>query len=106
MYQAHADTITADEYRQAVREFLADSREWAGLEPTTFYTSDLGGHWRTSCDNAHGGLDVSWSFWATRDRGEYYDPPIATLETLTDVQIDAEFERLMTEWREAVAENS
>lgn len=58
--------MSLDEYESACRKFAEDQRSWEGLEPGQFYTTNGPGDWKESCDNAHGGLDVSWAFYQTK----------------------------------------
>lgn len=50
------------DYMSAAQKFAADTQSWGGIIDTLFYTTDGSGGWKESCDNAHGGLDVSWAF--------------------------------------------
>ena len=102
---------TLEEYREAVRKFLADSADWAGLEPYTFYTT---GHyrydWAETCDNAHGGLDLSWAFYATRDQGGTGAGPgrpgiYAPLDPMTYDRIAQKYAELVDELKNLLAED-
>lgn len=56
--------MTIKDYTTAAQRFAEDSREWGGLDQYKFYTT-AGDEWRETCDNAHGGLDLSWAFRET-----------------------------------------
>lgn len=49
------------EYTDSVKKFNKDTKDWGNLDNYSHYTSDAS-DWRETSDNAHGGLDVSWSF--------------------------------------------
>jgi hypothetical protein len=90
------------DYTAAVRQFLTDSHEWADIDRYQFYTSDSD-TWRETCDNAHGGLDVSWAFYAVRERHrEGFN--LHTGRELTDTEIATEFDRLVAEYMEEIGE--
>lgn len=48
-------------YADICKRFAADTKEWSRLDDSRFYTTDCS-EWCESCDNAHGGIDVSWAF--------------------------------------------
>ena len=55
--------MTYNEYAAACKNFSRNSQEWIGMDSRKFYTtSQTSEGWEESCDNAHGGLDVSWAF--------------------------------------------
>ncbi len=55
--------MTYDEYVAACKDFSKNSQEWIRMENGKFYTTNQTSEgWEESCDNAHGGLDVSWAF--------------------------------------------
>lgn len=58
--------MSLDEYESACRKFAADTRDWDALEPYQFYTTNGPRDWKASCDNAHGGLDLTWAFHQTQ----------------------------------------
>ena len=56
-------------YADICKRFAADTKEWSRLDDSRFYTTNHSG-WCESCDNAHGGLDVSWAFHLDEKRIE------------------------------------
>lgn len=55
--------MTYNEYLESCLIFSHDSQDYIGLDRAKFYTTTQNGTgWEESCDNANGGLDVSWSF--------------------------------------------
>lgn len=48
-------------YIESVKKFVEDTKEWGNLDRYQHYVA-VNGEWVESCDNAEGGLDVSWSF--------------------------------------------
>ena len=64
------------EYLNACRNFAQETRNWSYLPVGRFFTtndSEESG-WTETCDNAHGGLDVSWAFGKEDDYIEKYAP--------------------------------
>lgn len=55
------EKMTIKEYTTAAKRFSADSAGWGDISPYAFYTT-AGDRWAETCDNAHGGLDISWAF--------------------------------------------
>lgn len=53
--------MTYNEYLSASIDFARDTKNWSRLDSSKYYTTSNTG-WRDTCDNAHGGLDVSWAF--------------------------------------------
>lgn len=53
--------MTIQEYTNTCKAFAADTNGWAQVDQYKFYTTN-GDGWEESCDNANGGLDVSWAF--------------------------------------------
>lgn len=51
-------------YAEICKKFAAETAEWHRLPEGEFYTT-LGKDWVETCDNAHGGFDVSWAFHET-----------------------------------------
>lgn len=51
-----------DEYLNACLDFAKESKKWYDLDPRKPYISTTGDGWEESCDNANGGIDVSWAF--------------------------------------------
>lgn len=50
------------EYVESCVRFAHDTSKWPKLNGIKFYTTAPDCGWEESCDNAHGGLDVSWAF--------------------------------------------
>jgi DNA-binding XRE family transcriptional regulator len=50
------------EYEESCRAFAKESAEWGGVDEHKFYTTTGSGEWEETCDNRHGGIDVSWAF--------------------------------------------
>lgn len=107
-FNEKADITRADLIRNAVKEYLnpttplrfqsflksaikfaQDTAEWYNLTES-FYTDDGNDDWRESCDNQHGGLDVSWAFHKTTAEvraealGEYFYQVGALVEGILD----------------------
>ena len=59
--------MTLEQYTDACIKFSGDTKEWGGLDPYRFYTTAPNG-WEETCDNANGGIDVSWAFQETEKR--------------------------------------
>ena len=53
--------MTVKEYTNICIKFAEDTAEWFALDNYKFYTTSIFG-WKESCDNAHGGIDISWAF--------------------------------------------
>lgn len=56
-------------YADICKRFAADTIEWSRLPTHNFFTTS-GDGWKETCDNAHGGLDVSWAFHLDEKRIE------------------------------------
>lgn len=55
--------MNVEKYTNCCKKFAEETREWAGLRSfSRYYTSKDDCDWAETCDNAHGGLDVSWAF--------------------------------------------
>lgn len=50
-----------EEYKEVCIQFAKETKDWNQLNKYKYYTSN-GNSWEESCDNAHGGLDISWAF--------------------------------------------
>ena len=50
-----------DDYKQAVRQFAEDTKEWNSLEDNKFYVA-YGYEWEENFDNINRGLDIKWAF--------------------------------------------
>jgi hypothetical protein len=57
--------MTIKEYVFICKKFAFDSREWYELPDGPWFTTAGIEEWEESCDNAHGGIDVSWAFHKT-----------------------------------------
>lgn len=60
--------MTVKTYIDNCLQFAQDTREWGGLDEYRFYSTKEFGGWYESCDNAEGGLDVSWAFNLTAEQ--------------------------------------
>lgn len=54
------------EYLNGALQFARDSKKWGGMMSGKFYVT-TGDNWLDSCDNAEGGLDISWAFHEKAD---------------------------------------
>lgn len=61
-----ASLPTFSQYKEGLETFLRESEEWEELDRFRFYSANRFGYYE-SCDNANGGLDVSWAFNAARE---------------------------------------
>lgn len=61
-----ASLPTFSQYKEGLETFLRESAEWEELDRFRSYTVNRFGYYE-SCDNADGGLDVSWAFNAARE---------------------------------------
>lgn len=66
-----ASLPTFSQYKEGLETFLRESAEWEELDRFRFYSVNRFGYYE-SCDNANGGLDVSWSFTVSRSEPENY----------------------------------
>lgn len=55
-----------EQYKEGLETFLRESAEWEELDRFRFYSVNNFGYYE-SCDNANGGLDVSWAFYMARE---------------------------------------
>ena len=60
-----------EQYKAGLETFLRESAEWEELDRFRSYSVNRFGYYE-SCDNANGGLDVSWSFTVSRSEPENY----------------------------------
>lgn len=49
-------------YSAICKDFSHATADWSELSDFKFYTTVAGHSWEETCDNAHGGIDVSWAF--------------------------------------------
>lgn len=54
--------MTFQDYLNACLKFAKDTENWSWLDRSRWFTTNGGGDYEESCDNANGGIDVSWSF--------------------------------------------
>lgn len=86
--------MTLLEYTDACIRFSAETESWGGLDPYQHYTT-TGSDWQESCDNASGGLDVSWAFRLSEEKiqalacGKFLELLTAELEQGIDEGWDA-----------------
>ena len=57
------------DYIDAAKTFAEDTKDWGNINQYAYYTTN-GNGWDESCDNASGGLDISWAFHETDDKIE------------------------------------
>ena len=59
-------------YIQICKNFAEDTYEWNSLPSPGFFTTGGSGEngWSKTCDNDHGGIDVSWAFHCTEEEIE------------------------------------
>lgn len=57
------------DYISAAKTFAAETQEWGNLNGYSFYTT-TGDAWEESCDNASGGIDISWAFHESAEKIE------------------------------------
>lgn len=52
------------DYINGVKKFIEESKNWINIDSYKFYTctGNVADDWEESCDNANGGLDISWAF--------------------------------------------
>lgn len=61
--------MKVNEYTEVCKNFAAETKSWGALDHYKFYTT-TGAGWEESCDNASGGIDVSWAFHQTAEKIE------------------------------------
>lgn len=49
------------DYIEATKNFSEETKAWGNLNEYAYYTT-TGNSWEESCDNASGGIDISWAF--------------------------------------------
>lgn len=49
------------DYIEATKNFSEETKAWGNLSEYAYYTT-TGNSWEESCDNASGGIDISWAF--------------------------------------------
>lgn len=92
-------------YKNGLEEFLRESAGWFGIESSHFYSVNRWGYYE-SCDNANGGLDVSWAFYkAHRSVGGIL--LTADGDDIANAMLDAEAEYIrLCEENRALAEEA
>lgn len=73
-----------NDYLSACRQFSKDTAEWGALDSYKFYTT-TGDGWEESCDNASGGIDVSWAFHVDVDSDTAYKHYTGELEKIMTI---------------------
>ncbi len=54
--------MNVESYIDCCKKFAKDTQGWARLDDYNYYTTQNDSDWAETCDNAHGGIDVSWAF--------------------------------------------
>lgn len=100
-----ASLPTFSQYREGLETFLRESAEWHDIDQAhPFHSVNRYGYYE-SCDNANGGLDVSWAFYrAHREVG--HTRIFADKESIAQTMeaAEAEYIRLCEEYRELCEE--
>lgn len=84
------------EYLAACQNFAKASQSWERLDQSRFFTtrSVEPGGWCETCDNAHGGIDVSWAFHLDEDRVNEDAPSmyarniVSVVQSMIDNEVD------------------
>lgn len=68
-----------DEYLNACLKFAKDTENWdaenwSWLDRSRWFTTNGGGGYEESCDNANGGIDVAWAYKMDPDKVRKYAP--------------------------------
>lgn len=50
------------EYLNACLKFAKDTENWSWLDKSCWFTTNGGGDYEESCDNANGGINVAWAY--------------------------------------------
>lgn len=74
-------------YKKSCKSFYNESYYWSAL-PNKFYTDDGEGNWIESCDNSHGGLDVSWVWQYPRYENFIQDKFIEFIGDIINITIN------------------
>ena len=64
--------MTYDEYLNACLKFAKDTENWSWLDGSRWFTTNGGGDYEESCDNANGGIDVAWAYKMDSDKVRKY----------------------------------
>ena len=84
------------EYTEICLDFAKESSDWMRLDERQHYTTCSQGGWYESCDNADGGIDVSWAFHESesyiRERAphKFVDKLLQIVQVAIDDEWDAE----------------
>ena len=79
--------MTYNEYLESCLIFSHDSQQYIGLDGTKFYTTPQNGTgWEESCDNSHGGLDVSWAFHFSEEKVKEEAPSMYARQIIESVR--------------------
>lgn len=57
------------DYIESAKVFAEESKDWRNLNEYAYYTTN-GNSWKESCDNASGGIDISWAFHESAEQIE------------------------------------
>jgi hypothetical protein len=57
------------DYIESAKVFAEESKDWRNLNEYAYYTTN-GNSWEESCDNASGGIDISWAFHESAEQIE------------------------------------
>lgn len=60
--------MTFQDYLNACLKFAKDTENWSWLDRSRWFTTNGGGDYEESCDNANCGIDISWSFRLRADK--------------------------------------
>ena len=66
--------MTYDEYLNACLKFAKDTKTWSWLDGSRWFTTNGGGDYEESCDNANGGINVAWAYKMNPDEVRKYAP--------------------------------
>lgn len=66
--------MNVKKYISCCKKFAEDTQKWGKLDGCKFYTTKDDWDWEETCDNAHGGFDVSWAFHMSAADIEKYAP--------------------------------
>lgn len=57
------------DYIESAKTFAKETKDWGSLNEYAYYTTN-GNGWDESCDNAPGGIDISWAFHESAEKIE------------------------------------
>lgn len=86
--------MTYTDYLNSCLAFAADTSKWGDRDHYAFYTTSDYDAWRESCDNAEGGLSVSWVFHQTPEEvkaaapAQYVHEILENFRALVDNEAD------------------